>query len=129
MKKPRILAAVLAAFSLLAVAAVAADPSGTWKWSVTGPDGSSFETTLTLALKDGKLTGTYSNQFGDSQISGATFKGDAIAFQVDREFNGNKFVIKYQGKLVGDTIKGMIELPGMGDGESRKLDWNAQRGK
>ena len=129
MKSPRIVLVAVAAVSLLALTALAADPSGTWKWSVNGPDGNQFETTLKLDFKDGRLTGTYSNQFGDSTISQATFKDTAIAFEVDRDYDGNKFVIKYQGVLKGDTIKGTIELPGMGGGEPNKLDWNATRAK
>lgn len=125
MKIPRLLAAAFVA-GLFAATAFAADPAGTWKWTVSTPNGD-LETTLTLALQDGALTGTYSNSFGDTAISKASLKDDAIAFEVQREFDGNKFVLKFQGKLEGDTIKGTIEVPGMDGGEPRKLDWNAQR--
>jgi len=122
----RQLSAAVAA-CLLAVAAFAGDPSGTWKWTVTTPNGE-IETTLKLAVgKDGQLTGSYSNSFGETAISAATFKDDAIAFNVEREFDGNKFVLKYAGKLEGDAIKGVIEAPAFGGGEPRKLDWNAKR--
>ncbi len=129
MKSLRLSFVALAALGLLALRAFAADPSGTWKWSVTGPDGSSFETTLKLELKDGNLTGQYSNQFGDTSIRNAKIKDDAIAFEVEREFDGNKFVLKYQGKLEGDSIRGTIEFPGMDGGEPRKVDWDAKRAK
>ena len=109
-----------------ASAALAADPTGIWKWSVTTPNGA-IETTLKLTFKDGQLTGTYSNSFGDTAIVGGTFKGDAVAFNVEREFSGNKFVLKYEGKLAGDGIKGTIEAPALNGGEARKLDWNAKR--
>jgi hypothetical protein len=129
MKPPRLFLAAFATVSLLALRAFAADPSGTWKWSVTGPDGSSFETTLKLEIKDGRLSGLYSNQFGDTAIRNATLKDDAISFEVEREFDGNKFVLKYQGKLEGDAIKGTIEFPGFDGGEPRKMDWDARRAK
>ena len=125
MKIRRLLAAAFAA-GLVAATAFAGDPTGTWKWSVTTPNGD-LETTLKLTLKDGQVAGTYSNSFGDASISNASFKDDTIAFEVQREFDGNKFVLKYQGKLDGDTIKGSIEVPGMDGGEPRKLDWNARR--
>ncbi len=125
MKTPRLLAAVFVA-GLFAATAFAADPTGTWKWTVSTPNGD-LETTLTLAIKDGALTGTYSNSFGQTAISNASCKDAAIAFDVQREFDGNKFVLKYQGTLDGDTIKGTIEIPGMDGGESRKVDWNAKR--
>jgi hypothetical protein len=119
---------LLCSFLALAVAAsaLAADPTGTWKWTVQSPNGE-LETTLKLESKDGKLAGAYSNQFGDTAISNVSFQDDALAFDVVREFDGNKFVIKYRGKLEGDTIKGTLEaaVPG---GEPFKADWNAKRG-
>jgi len=125
MKSLRLLAAAFAA-CLLAVSAFAADPSGTWKWSVSTPNGD-LETTLKLALKDGKLTGTYSNSFGDAPISNAAVKDDAVTFEVAREFNGGKFVLKYTGKISGDTIKGSISLPAQDGGEGQTLPWNAKK--
>ncbi len=110
----------------LVASALAADPTGTWKWTTQSPNGE-IATTLKLESKDGKLAGAYSNQFGDTTISNATFKDDVLAFDVVREFDGNKFVVKYRGKLQGDAIKGTLEAPGQGGGEPMKLDWNATR--
>ena len=53
--------------------------------------------------------------------------GEEISFQVSREFNGNKIVQKYHGKISGDTIKGKIESPGRDGGEARSRDWEAKR--
>ena len=109
-----------------AAAAFAADPTGTWKWTTHSPNGD-VETTLKLEAKDGKLTGAYSNQFGDTAISNASLQGDAIAFDVVRHLGGNEYVVKYHGKLEGDTIKGTLEAPGHDGGSAVKLDWNATR--
>jgi len=125
MKFARLAPALLAA-GLLAASAFAADPSGIWKWTVNSPNGD-IETTLTLTLKGGALTGTYSNSFGDATISNGSVKDDAIAFDVQREFNGNKFLLKYRGTISGDTIKGTIELPSVNGDERQKIDWNAKR--
>lgn len=122
---PRLSGLIIAA-CFAAVTAFGADPAGAWKWSVATPNGD-LETTLKLTFNDGKLAGTYSNSFGEASISNATFQNDAIAFDVQREFDGNKFLLKYRGKLDGDTIKGTIEVPGMDGGEPRKIDWNAKR--
>jgi hypothetical protein len=116
--------------SLLIVGAAAtafcADPTGMWKWTVRSQN-SEIETTLKLELKDGKLAGAYSNQFGDTAISNVSLQDDVIEFDIVRELNGNKYVVKYHGKLEGDTIKGTIEAPGHDGGAAVKLDWNAKR--
>ena len=134
MKNLRYLLAAIAAV-LLASSAYAADPSGTWKWTQQGRDGQSFEQTLKLEYKDEKLTGAMAAAQGprgpipETPIGDATFKDDTVAFSVTREFNGNKIVTKYEGKLDGDTIKGASERPSMDGGAPRKRDWNATRQK
>lgn len=107
-------------------AAFAADPTGLWKWATPAPNGV-IETTLKLESKDGKLVGAYSNQFGATEISNVSFHDDVIAFDVVREFGGNQYVVKYHGKLEGDTIMGTLEAPGHDGSHSLKLDWNAKR--
>ena len=125
MKTLRLGYAFLAA-SVLAAAAFAADPSGTWQWTTRSPNGE-IPTTLKLELKDGKLAGAYSNQFGDTAISNASLHDDEIAFEVVRDFGGGKYVVKYHGKLEGDAIKGTIEAPRPDGGEPLKLEWHATR--
>lgn len=125
MKLPRILTLF---FALLgsAVAAFAADPTGTWKWTTHSPAGE-INTTLKLESKDGKLVGAYSNQFGDTTVKDISLKDDVIAFDVVRDLGGNKFVVKYHGKLEGDAINGTIEATNPDGGEPMKLDWKATR--
>jgi hypothetical protein len=128
-KSFRTLAVALGAACFLTVAAFAGDPTGSWSWSTPGRNGGPPRTAkLTLALKDGALTGSMAGRGGEVAIGDASFKDDAIAFSITREFNGNSMTTKYTGKLDGDTIKGSIELPAMGDNPSRKMDWSATRG-
>lgn len=129
MKLFRSLAVAFAALYLAAIGFAAADPSGAWKWSLNRPDGEPIEVSLKLELKEGKLTGTYKSPFGEAPISKTSVKDDVIAFEVEREFNGNKFTVKYGGKLEGDAIKGTVEFPGFDGGEPRKMEWNAKRVK
>ena len=102
-----------------------ADPTGTWKWSMTGQNGQTRETTLKLKLDGDKLTGSVSGRNGDTAIDDAKIKDGEITFAVTREFNGNKFTAKYKGKLSGDSIKGKVETER--DGEKRDRDWEAKR--
>jgi hypothetical protein len=123
------LASVACAVLLAATAARAGDPTGSWKWTIQTPTGDAVEVSLKLGLQDGKLTGDYNSRFGTAPITDATFKDDVVAFSVLREFDGNKFTVKYNGKLDGDAIKGSIEFPGFGGADPVKMDWNASRVK
>ncbi|HUL53063.1 MAG TPA: hypothetical protein VLT83_06605 [Opitutaceae bacterium] len=110
-----------------AAAPMAADPSGLWKWSLTMPHGDVVPVTLRLELKDGQLTGRHSGRLGEALISDAAFKDGTITFSVVREFDGNKSVIRYRGRLDGDTLKGTVEIPATDGGAPGKLEWNAAR--
>lgn len=112
------------------------DPTGTWKWSQAGRQGGNpVEMTLKLKLEGEKLTGSVTRpgrQGGDPQetaIENAKLKGDEVSFEVTREFQGNKFTTKYNGKISGDTIKGTTERPGRDGGDPRKDPWEAKREK
>src|SRR5262245_22916157 len=115
---------IFAALALAAFTSFGADSNaaGTWKWSLAGQNG---ETILKLKQDGEKLTGSYTNQFGEKEISDGSLKEGAIAFKVKREFNGQPFVIKYSGKLSGDNITGNAEFDV--NGETRSLKWEAKR--
>jgi hypothetical protein len=138
MKSLRLVLAAIAAVCMISVAAhaAAADPTGTWKWSQPGRQGGTPAViSATLALKDGKLTGSVTSPGrggGDPvtiDISDATFTDGAVAFSTVQEFNGNKRVSKYTGKLDGDTITGSVLAPGRGGAEPMPRDWVAKRDK
>ena len=121
------------------VCAVGAEvsPNGTWKWTVQErPGGQGFEQTLRLELKDGKLTGVLLGvkgaqfQVPDTAITEVSFSSDgAVKFAVTRELNGKKFTTRYEGKIVGDMIKGTYERPGAPSAESARREWAAKRQK
>src|SRR3954466_6364241 len=95
------LAAALGLAALLAGggSALAADVTGTWKWTVER-DGNTSERTVKLKQEGDKLTGTYLGRQGnETPIEDGKVSGDTISFKVTREFNGNKVVTTYQGKL------------------------------
>jgi hypothetical protein len=106
-------------------AADKADPTGTWKWSVTMND-RTREVTLKLKLDGDKLTGTMPGRNNtETAIENATFKDGEVSFSVTRERNDRKFTTKYTGKLDGNTIKGKAESERNGQTQSR--DWEAKR--
>ena len=128
MKSPRLIIAAFFASCFMSVAALAADPNGNWKWTVEF-NGQSFDSAAKIEVKDGKLTGTLTSPMGEIPITDGTFKEGVVTFTLTRERDGNKFVIKYQGKLEGDAITGSIDFPGFNGSDPMKMDWKASRVK
>ncbi|WP_233578587.1 hypothetical protein [Tautonia sociabilis] len=121
----RMMVAVLLAFLSLGSSALAADATGTWTWTVQRGD-NTIEQTLKLKQDGEKLTGTISGrQGGETEIEDGKVSEDTITFKVTREFNGNRFVISYQGKVDDETIKGEISFDRQG--ETVKRPWEAKR--
>jgi hypothetical protein len=127
MKRLLSIAMGLLVVAVVGIAQAAENPTGTWKWE-TNFGGKTRENTLKLKLEGDKLTGSVLGR--DNQeipIENATFKDDKVSFAVTREFNNNKFTIKYNGEVKGDTITGKSEF--QRDGETRASDWVAKRQK
>jgi hypothetical protein len=126
-----IAALVVSGLAGLTAAAHAADanPTGTWKWTMTvGKDKTPRDVTLKLKLEGDKLTGSISGRNNqDIAIENGSFKDGTVSFTVTREFNDQKFTTKYSGKLDGDTIKGTQDTERGGKTNSR--EWEAKRSK
>jgi hypothetical protein len=104
-----------------------ANPTGTWKWTVSR-NGQDREMTLKLKLDGDKLTGAMVGQNNqETPIEDGQFKDGEVSFKVTRERQGNKFTMKYSGKVSGDAIKGKTEFDRNGETQSR--DWEAKRAK
>jgi hypothetical protein len=52
-----------------------------------------------------KLTGTATNDHGQTQITEGKIDGDTITFVEPLSFNGNDIRIEYTGRINGDQIK------------------------
>jgi hypothetical protein len=96
---------LLLALLVTAALAFGADVSGTWKMTFQTPDGQTRENTLKLKADGEKLTGTLSGRMGDAEIKEGKTSGDNVSFQVVRNFNGQEFTQKYDGKVAGNEIK------------------------
>ena len=116
---------------LLAVAGLARaedkpNPSGTWKYTAE-VNGQSIDVTIKLKLEGDKLTGTVSVLDTETKIEDSKYNDGEVSFTVHPEVNGNKFTIKYRGKIKGDTFKGKRELER--DGETNSREFEAKRSK
>jgi hypothetical protein len=95
---------LLALLLALSIPARAADIAGKWT--------ASFDTqigvqnyTYTFKVDGAKLTGTAESQFGKTEITEGTVKGDEISFVESVNYEGNALKIEYKGKISGDEIK------------------------
>ena len=128
----RSMVAATVVFTLAGLAGVVraddkSNPTGTWKWEVEF-GGQTREMTLKLKLEDDKLTGVMVRRDGtETKIDDGKFKDGEVSFTVTRERDGQKFVMKYSGKVSGDTITGKTEFER--DGEAQSRDWKAKREK
>jgi len=99
---------------------------GSWRWNFAMPDGTTVRPKLTLAVKDGKLTGTTSFRAGtEAPITNAVLNGDQLRFDVIRDRDGQQIVTTYSGKWDTNSIKGKVESNWAG--EKQTFDWTAQR--
>lgn len=130
MKRALNVALVLALcqFAGIVHAADKADPTGTWKWTVTRGD-NKMDVTLKLKLEGDKLTGAMVGRDNkETAIDDAKFKDGEVTFAVTRtRQDGTKNTTKYSGKVDGDTIKGKSERER--DGKTMSSDWEAKRDK
>jgi hypothetical protein len=106
------------------------DPTGTWKWSHTNPDGRTVDTVFTLKLQGETLTGAILKRNGPMAITNGIVKGDQVSFQTRHEASFPKGTIvteTYSGTLSGDTITGkmVIETNGKNFGST---PWQVKRG-
>ncbi|SRR5579871_3535599 len=121
----------IAIFSLACAPAIAADLSGTWKFSVDLSNGEHGDPVFVLKQVDGKLTGIYRGPFGKWDATG-TLKGDAVSLEVTPPDGGGYFKLSYTGKLQGDSQSSSKMTGSMTrtvTGTSTEGKWTALRSK
>jgi hypothetical protein len=103
------------------------DPTGSWEWSIpTRGRSNELKFTLTLARENEQLTGTLKSARGEFEIEKGTVKDGEISFTSVREVEEVTITSKYKGKVLGDLIKGTVEITGGQRGERRGV-WEAKR--
>lgn len=103
------------------------DVTGTWKWSITFGD-QTRDFTMKLKQDADKVSGTMSGPGGqDTKIDDGKIKDGEITFSVTRERNGEKFTVKYKGKVSGDSIEGKMDV-NFG-GQEQSFDWKPKKEK
>lgn len=96
--------AIMAVVLGMAVAAHAADVSGTWKGSFDF-DGNSVPITLNLRASGAAVTGTVEGlPSGPAEIHDGKINGEALNFWVNTDYQGATYKIVYQGKVTAESI-------------------------
>jgi len=109
------LAATAIATAALAGQAAKTDVTGKWMFNVETSAGSGTPT-ITLKQDGDKLTGHYSGQLGEADLTG-TVKGQEIAFKFSVDAQGNNLDCTYTGTIEGkDALKGKVNIAGLADG-------------
>ncbi len=111
-------------FAAQKVETATANISGVWKLKVPFKD-STFEPTLKITQTGSAFSGSYVGEHGETQIAEALIFGDEFTFEVKREQDKKSYRLKYQGKVVGDTLKGGVEYEF--DGIIGSLDFEGRR--
>jgi uncharacterized lipoprotein YehR (DUF1307 family) len=119
--KCRLAAVLCLVCSSLALADDKPNPNGSWKYTAN-VNGQEIEVTIKLKLEGDKLTGSVTVADMETKIEDAKYKDGKASFKIDREFNGNKIVIKYQGTFKGDTFKVKRDLERDGQTDTREFE-------
>ena len=91
------------------------DVSGKWIFTVETSIGSGTPT-MTLKQEGEKLTGHYSGQLGEADLSGSV-KGTSVTFTFTVDTQGVQLACTYTGSVEGnDSMKGTMEIVGAARG-------------
>ena len=91
------------------------DVTGKWAFNVETAAGSGTPT-MTFKQDGEKLTGHYSGQLGEADLTG-TVKGADISFTFTVDLQGNVLKNTYTGTVESkDALKGKLSIEGLGDG-------------
>lgn len=103
------------------------DVVGTWKILIKTDSDRTLEPELILSKKDGKLTGIYKSKDINQEFDAKEIKvaHGKLSFQVNGEFQGTQFKVKYGGEPRGDKMAGEVEYD-LG-GNTGKLEFKASR--
>jgi hypothetical protein len=111
----RIFSSLLGAIVLSAIV-VSAQTNLTGKWVLdVQTDAGSGTPTVTLKQDGDKLSGHYSGQLGEAELTGSV-KGNDFSFSFSGDLQGQAFKVTYKGTADKDTMKGTLDLGGMASG-------------
>jgi phosphatidylserine decarboxylase len=110
-----LVAAFVVATVTLTAQASKVDVTGKWMFNVETAAGSGTPT-ITLKQDGDKLTGHYTGQLGDVDLTGSV-KGSDFQFSFSSDLQGNRLDVTYKGTIESkDALKGTVSIAGLGEG-------------
>lgn len=107
--------AALVAAPTPALAQTATSLTGQWSFDVQTDQGSGSPT-ITLKQDGEKLSGKYTGQLGQADLTG-TVKGNAFAFSFSLDVQGTTATVTYEGKIEGaNAVSGTVDIGGAARG-------------
>ena len=108
-------AAAIVGATALAAQAAKVDVTGKWLFAVETSAGSGTPT-MTFKQEGEKLTGHYTGQLGEADLTG-TVKGQDVSFKFTVDAQGTMLDFVYTGTVESkDAMKGKVSIVGLGDG-------------
>jgi hypothetical protein len=110
-----LIAAFVFVCSLVGAAQAKLDVTGKWAFNVETSAGGGTPN-ITLKQDGEKLTGHYSGQLGEADLTGS-IKGQDFTFIFTVDLQGNALQCTYKGSAENkDALKGTLNIAGLGDG-------------
>jgi len=97
-------------------AAQAKTIAGTWKATVTLPNGGGTPT-LTFALKGDSVSGSVTRPSGESFPLKGTMKGQDLTYSYSIQADGQPILVTVKAKVVGDSLSGTMDFGGQATGQ------------
>ncbi len=109
-----------------AASAWADEVAGSWRLSITTPEGQTFAPVLKLQKSGEQLSGTFVGDDGsENAITDASFADGELSFSVTLDFGGTPLTTKYRGKVDGSGLSGSLDYD-LG-GQTGSLDFTGAR--
>lgn len=103
---------------------VPANVSGTWELTVQSGEGLS-RYSLIIHQNFQKIGGIAISGSSQMVLKDARLKGEALEFKIEQRIDGKLVPMKFEGRIVGDSIQGTMSRQGKTKGEQGS--WSAQR--
>ena len=98
-------------------AAQAKSIAGTWKATVTLPNGGGGAPTLTFAVKGDSVSGTVKRPSGEEFPLRGTIKGKDLTYSYSIPGDSQQILVTVKATVLGDSLSGTMDFGGQATGQ------------